>query len=74
VEQWLSLPNVTVIHPGPNHAGILFALLEESGTAGNLTSDAHLAAIAMEHRAELASADTDFRRFKKLRWINPLKR
>ncbi|MGI8989757.1 MAG: PIN domain-containing protein [Bryobacteraceae bacterium] len=42
------------------------------GTGGNLTSDAHLAALAIEHGAELCSCDGDFARFSRLRWRNPL--
>ncbi len=42
------------------------------GTAGNLTTDAHLAALAIEYQAEVASTDTDFMRFPRLRWFNPL--
>jgi predicted nucleic acid-binding protein len=63
---------VGVIHPGDRHAEILFGLLESVGTAGNLTTDAHLAALAIEHQAELHSTDADFARFPGLRWINPL--
>lgn len=69
---WLDQPYAVVIDPGPRHAGILFALLESLGTAGNLTTDAHLAALAIEHQAELHSTDADFVRFPGLRWINPL--
>jgi predicted nucleic acid-binding protein len=47
--------------------------IEEVGTAGNLTTDAHLAALAIEHQAELHSNDADFARFAGLRWKNPLK-
>ena len=47
-------------------------LLESLGTAGNLTTDAHLAALAIEHQAELHSTDADFTRFPGLRWVNPL--
>jgi predicted nucleic acid-binding protein len=47
-------------------------LLQPLGTAGNLTTDAHLAALAIEHGAELCSADNDFLRFEGLRWTNPL--
>lgn len=72
VESWLALPNVEIVEPGPRHREILFRLLRDVGVAGNLTSDAHLAAIAMEHQARLASADTDFARFSGLRWFNPL--
>lgn len=70
--QWLAQPYVSVIEPGPRHAEILFKLLESLGTAGNLTTDAHLAALAIEHQATLHSTDADFSRFAGLRWINPL--
>jgi hypothetical protein len=63
---------VTLLDPGSRHAGIVFGLLESLGTAGNLTTDAHLAALAIEHQAELHSTDADFTRFPGLRWINPL--
>jgi predicted nucleic acid-binding protein len=51
---------------------VLRELLLPLGTGGNLTSDAHLAALAIEHRAELCSSDTDFARFTGLKWRNPL--
>jgi predicted nucleic acid-binding protein len=63
---------VTLLDPGSRHAGIVFGLLESLGTAGNLTTDANLAALAIEHQAELHSTDADFTRFPGLRWINPL--
>lgn len=72
VEEWLSLQGTVVLDPGPRHAAILRELLEPVGTGGNLTSDAHLAAIAIEHGAELISRDTDFGRFPGLRWRDPL--
>jgi toxin-antitoxin system PIN domain toxin len=72
VDQWLAQPAATVIHPGPQHARLLRDLLEPLGTGGNLTSDAHLAAVAIEHGAELCSSDSDFARFHGLRWRNPL--
>ena len=68
---WLARPSVAIIEPGPRHAEIFFGLLESLGTAGNLTTDAHLAALAIEHQAELHSTDADFGRFPGLRWINP---
>ena len=73
VGRWLDHPRVQVLTPGEQHAEILFRLLEQLGTAGNLTTDAHLAALAIEYQAELASTDTDFARFPGLRWFNPLK-
>jgi len=72
VESWLAQPQVALIHPGQRHAAILFGLLRGLGTAGNLTSDAHLAALAIEHQAEVVSTDADFGRFQGLKWRNPL--
>lgn len=72
VESWLEQPQVQILHPGRRHASILFDLLRRIGTAGNLTTDAHLAALAIEHQAELHSTDADFARFSGLQWVNPL--
>ena len=69
---WLDQPSVTIVHAGPRHLRILRELLLPMGTGGNLTSDAHLAALAIEQGAELCSSDTDFARFKGLKWSNPL--
>lgn len=67
VDGWLARPQATVLHSSMRHASILRELVEGAGTAGDLTSDAHLAAIAIEHGARLATFDTDFYRFKGLR-------
>jgi len=72
VESWLAQPQVFLLHPGQRHAMVLFDLVRRLGTAGNLTSDAHLAALAIEHQAEIFSTDADFSRFPGLRWTNPL--
>jgi hypothetical protein len=72
VDGWLACPAVVPLAPGNEHWRILKDLLGESGTAGNLTTDAHLAALAIEHGAELCSTDADFARFARLRWRNPL--
>ena len=72
VDSWLAQSPATMVHAGPRHLQVLRELLLPMGTAGNLTSDAHLAALAIEHRAELCSSDTDFARFKGLKWRNPL--
>jgi uncharacterized protein len=71
VRAWLSRPCVAILHPGNRHADVLFALLDHVGSAGNLTTDAHLAAVCIEHQAELHSTDADFARFPGLRWRNP---
>jgi hypothetical protein len=72
VESWLERPQVEMMHPGTRHASILFDLLRTVGAGGNLTTDAHLAALAIEHGAELCTTDSDFSRFPGLRWRDPL--
>ena len=72
VDGCLAQPCATVAHPTSRHASVLRELLEPLGTAGNLTTDAHLAALAIEHGAELCSSDTDFSRVAGLRWADPL--
>ena len=72
VDGWLALPNVRALQAGAQHWIILKELLAETGAAGNLTSDAHLAALAIENGCELCSTDADFGRFRHLRWNNPL--
>ena len=73
VDSWLAQPVATIVNPSDRHADILRRLLEPVGAAGNLTTDAHLAAIAIEHGAELLSSDADFTRFEGLRWRDPLR-
>lgn len=73
VEGWLARPNVVVVHPTDRHAHILRELLAPLGTGGNLTTDAHLAALSIEHGAELCSSDADFSRFPGVRWQDPLR-
>lgn len=67
VEEWLGQPCATLVQPGSRHLGILRELLESAGTAGNLTTDAHLAALAIENGATLATFDGDFHRFAELK-------
>ena len=74
VDSWLELPNVEAVGPGPNHWPVMRNLLKTTGTLGNLTSDAHLAALAIERGAALYSTDHDFARFPGLEHVNPLAR
>ena len=74
VDEWLSLPAVEIVVPGERHWQVFRNLLTSAGTAGNLTSDAHLAALAIERGATMFSADADFGRFPGLRHVNPLAR
>ena len=68
VHDWLAHPSVSILQPGARHMDIMSRLLLSAGTAGNLTSDAHLAAIAIEHNAEVLTFDRDFARFTGLRY------
>ena len=72
IDAWLARENVQIVHEKENHWDVLKPLLGGAGTAGNLTTDSHLAALALSHDAVLVSSDTDFRRFKGLRLENPL--
>jgi toxin-antitoxin system PIN domain toxin len=72
VETWLSRPEVHVIDPGPRHLVVLRTLFEATGVAAGLTTDTHLAALAIEYQCELHSNDLDFARFPGLLWHNPL--
>ena len=72
IDSWLSLPNTRIATPGEGHWPILRRFLLDTGMAANLTTDAHLAAIAIETSSELLSTDADFARFPHLRWSNPL--
>jgi toxin-antitoxin system PIN domain toxin len=72
VEQWLVLPHTTVVAPGSRHWSILKELLSRAQVTSALVSDAHLAALAIEHDAKLVSADRDFSRFPKLRFTHLL--
>lgn len=73
IDEWLAPSIASIVQPTTQHSSVLRRLLESVGTAGNLTSDAHLAALAIEHGAELCSGDADFSRFPGLRWTDPLR-
>jgi uncharacterized protein len=72
VRSWMAQPQTEVVHPGPRHLDLVGRLATESGVSSELTTDLHLAALAIEYQAELHSNDTDFGRFAGLRWVNPL--
>jgi toxin-antitoxin system PIN domain toxin len=71
VRDWLARPVVSVVHPGPQHYAILERLLRSAGTGGNLVTDAHIAALALENGATVVSSDHDFARFEGVRWQRP---
>jgi toxin-antitoxin system PIN domain toxin len=72
VQSWLDQPCVRMIHPGEQHWAIFQAMLRDGKAIGSLVSDAHLAALALEHNCVLQSTDADFARFKGLKWNNPI--
>jgi toxin-antitoxin system PIN domain toxin len=72
IEDWLNCDPVWIPQPTERHAETLGMLLSQPGVRGNLVSDAHLAALAIEHGLTLCSTDGDFARFRSLKWENPL--
>lgn len=74
VDGWLMLPNVRIVVPGPGHWPIFKSLCVATSLTGDLSTDAHLAALAIEYGATLHSTDRYFARFPELRWVNRLGR
>ncbi len=72
VDEWLAQPPVRLVAPGTGHWAILRNLLLQAGTAANLTTDAHIAALALEQGYRIYSADSDFQRFPGVTHVNPL--
>jgi uncharacterized protein len=73
VTDWLAVPVAWIPEPGPEHTRILGQLIETHDVRGKLVPDAMLAALAIEHGLTLYSTDTDFARFRELRWEDPLR-
>jgi toxin-antitoxin system PIN domain toxin len=72
VQSWFQQPCVRLIQPTDQHWELLQKMLHQANAGGNLVSDAHLAALAVEHNCVLYSTDTDFARFRGLKWENPI--
>lgn len=72
ISDWLAAPVAWIPQPGPEYARTLGELITTYEVAGNLVTDAQLAALAIEHGVTLCSNDTDFARFSQLHWSNPL--
>ncbi len=71
VDAWLAAPAAVVVEATAGHQRRLRELLSNAGTGGNLTSDAHLAALSLEHRCTVVSFDADFARFPGVDWERP---
>ena len=72
IQSWLDQPCTRIVRPTEQHWAIFQQMLTDGQAVANLVTDAHLAALANEHGCELASTDSDFARFPKLKWSNPL--
>ncbi len=72
VKMWFQHSHVIQLDSGANHFDHLEQCLDASGRAGRLVTDAHLAALALDHDAEIHTADQDFGVFPDIRWRNPL--
>jgi hypothetical protein len=72
VEEWLAIPSIYVLRPGPRHVKVAFDLLRAAGTSRDLTTDAQIAAYALENRGVVHTADGDFSRFPDVKYIDPL--
>lgn len=72
VQSWLDQPCIRILSPTDQHWAVLQQMLRAGNATGNLVSDAHLAALAVEHNCVLCSTDTDFARFRGLKWRNPI--
>jgi len=73
VDAWLARSNVSIAQVTDQHWNVLQNMLHAVGHGAALTMDAHLAGLAIEHDAEIATADEDFSHFPGLKWRNPLK-
>jgi toxin-antitoxin system PIN domain toxin len=71
IEAWLTAPPAVVLEPTREHARVVRRLIESVGVGANLVNDAHLAALAIEHRCEILSFDSDFARFPGVAWSRP---
>ncbi|MDQ3152255.1 MAG: type II toxin-antitoxin system VapC family toxin [Actinomycetota bacterium] len=71
VRAWLVQPTSVLLVPTPRHLEVLTGILGPLGAGGNLTSDAHLAALALEHRGDVVTYDSDFGRFPGVSWLTP---
>jgi toxin-antitoxin system PIN domain toxin len=72
ISDWFAASRFILLQPGERHWEILKGLLVAGQASRKLVMDAHLAALAIEHGATLASVDRDFARFPGLRLLNPL--
>lgn len=71
VRAWIDQPPSVIVEPTARHLDLVAGLLDDVGTGANLVSDAHLAALSLEHNGRVISYDSDFGRFRGVRWQQP---
>ena len=71
VQAWTDQPSAVLVEPTPRHLHVLAGLLVPTGVGGNVVTDAHLAALAVEYDATIVTYDSDFARFAGVRWQPP---
>jgi uncharacterized protein len=71
LQAWVGDGPGVIVQPTPRHLSVVAGLLKSTGTGGNITNDAHLAALALEHDALVVTFDSDFQRFSGVRWARP---
>jgi uncharacterized protein len=71
LQAWVGEGPGVIVQPTPRHLSVIAGLLKSAGTGGNITNDAHLAALALEHDAPVVTFDSDFQRFSGVRWARP---
>ncbi len=71
VEQWIAAPRAWIVQPTDGYHRVFLQLVQRYNITAELTTDAQLAALALDHGVSIVSADTDFARFEEIDWINP---
>ena len=74
IQGWIGQPCIRIIRPTERHWITFQQMLNDGQAVANLVTDAHIAALALEHGCTVASSDSDFARFPRLKWFNPLQR
>ena len=73
MDEHFSQSNVMMVYPTESHVPIFQHIAKEAQVTADEIPDAHLAALAIEHNAQLCTHDRGFRRFKGLKIIDPIK-
>lgn len=72
VDDVRSHDHCVTLEPAARHWELFKQQCRNADARGNLVTDAHLAALAVETGSEIVSTDRDFARFHGVRWVHPL--